>query len=44
MQLKSKTPIRSREKAQWIKMLAAKSDDLGSILRTHMMEGEITSS
>ena len=28
--------------AQWVKALAAKPDDLSSILRTHVVEGKLT--
>jgi hypothetical protein len=36
----SKKQTRAGEMAQWVKALAAKPDNLNSIPRTHMMEGE----
>lgn len=34
------TDQQSDEMAQWVKTLSTKSNDLGSIPRTHMVEGE----
>lgn len=32
--------LRANEKVQWVKMFAAKPDDVSAILRIHIVEGE----